>query len=86
MENLSGPNLANASAIKDAANQKAMSKLVQFADRVEAIRKVEREQDEAMNSIDRLEYDLEQAYLALADRVGRARAYEMVMTSKVISI
>lgn len=71
--------LANASAIKDAANAKAMGKLVELADRVQAIRRQE-ETEDYMGSIDFLEDMLKQSYGALKDRVGKNRADEIVTT------
>lgn len=64
----------NATA-KLAENKEAMDKLVELADRV----KLMRDWEEGQNSVDKLEYDLEQAFLRLADRVGRHRASEVVM-------
>lgn len=71
------PNLANASAIKDAANAKAMGKLVELADRVQAIRRQEDTED-YMASIDYLEDELKGAYASLKNRVGQHRADEIV--------
>lgn len=66
--------IRDAASVKLAENKQAMDKLVELADRV----KLMRDWEEGQNSIDKLEWDLEQAFLALADRVGRHRASEVV--------
>lgn len=55
------------------ANQEAMAKLVEMADRVKAIRDFE----EAQDSQDKLEWDLEQAYRSLVAKCGQHRAQEI---------
>lgn len=69
--------LTNAKQIHAEANRKAMGKLMELADRVQAIRRQE-ETEAYFDSIDYLEDMLKQSYGALRDRVGQNRADEIV--------
>ena len=69
-----GYSLHGAEAVKQSANAQAMDKLVELADRVKSMR----DWEEGQNSVDKLTWDLEQAYRSLVDKVGAHRASEIV--------
>lgn len=71
---LSGAEAVYDNATAKLANKEAMDKLVELADRVKAMR----DWEEGMDSIDKLTWDVEQAYKALVDKCGQHRAAEIV--------
>lgn len=69
-----GYSLSGAEAVYESAQKQALDKLVELADRVKAMR----DWEEGMDSVDKLTWDLEQAYRCLVDKVGQHRASEIV--------